>query len=99
MTHTPPDRCGPDGPTETPKSAAERMRKRYWRGKAKKQSLRINLTKEYLDQIVRDGRIKAEDLDNPEILGAEIEEDYYCQKRGTFRPGAICTTGTATSSG
>ncbi len=91
------DRDNPCGPTGSPKSAAERVRRHYWRDKAKKRSLRVDLTKEYLDQIVRDGRIKAEDLDNPEILGAEIEEDYYCQKRGTFRPGAICATGTATS--
>ena len=90
------DRDDTSALTKGPKSAAERMRDRYWRRKEQKRSLRVNLTKEYLDQIVRDGRIKAEDLDNPEILGAEIEEDYYCQKRGTFRPGPIVVTGTRT---
>ena len=83
-------------PPGSPVSPAERVRRHYWRDKGKKRSLRVDLTKEYLDQLVSDGRIKAEDLDNPAILGAEIEEDYYCQKHGTFRPGPL-VTGTATS--
>ena len=95
------DRDDTDGPTKAPKSAAERARDLYWRRKKKKQSLRVVFTKRYLDDLVSDGagRITAEDLKDPEKLGAEIEEDYFCQKYGVFRPGPIVVTGTSTNSG
>ncbi len=90
------DRDGPDKPAKSPKSAAERMRDLYWRDKEKKQSKRTNYTTEYLNKLVSDGRIRAEELDDPDILGSVIEDIYDCRKRGTFRPGPI-VTGTATS--
>ena len=92
-----PDR-DTSGPTKGAMSAAERQRRYYHRKKAKKLSKRLNFTKEYLDQLVRDGRIRAEELGDPEKLAECIEEDYYCQKHGTFRPGALVATGTTTIS-
>ena len=78
--------------------AAERQRRHYWRGKKRKRSMRGDFTVEYLDQLVSDGRIRAEELGDPEKLAECIEEDYYCQKHGTFRPGALVATGTTTIS-
>ena len=54
---------------------AERQRRFYWRDKGKKQSVRVDLSKEYLDQLV-DGRIRVEERDNPDILGTLIESIY-----------------------
>ena len=83
--------------TNPPTTSTVRVRRHRARDKAKKRSLRVVFTKRYLDQLVSDGRIKAEELDDPEEFGAVIEEDYYCQKHGTFRPGPIVVTGTSTS--
>lgn len=96
----PPDHAGPGGPTKPPKSPAERQRRSRARKKKGVKMLRAVFTKRYLDDLVSDGdgRIALEDLDNPDILGGEIEEDYYCQKHGTFQPGPIVVTGTSTSS-
>ena len=72
------------------------MRARYWRDKEQKRSLRVNLTKEYLDQIVRDGWIAAEQVTDPEILGSVIEDRDDSRKLGNFEAGPICATGTRT---
>ena len=93
-----PDR-DTSGPTKGPMSAAERQRRCRARKKEGVKMLYTVYTKRYLDDLVSDGdgRIAAKELGNPRKLGECIEEDYYCQKHGTFRPGAI-VTGTATSS-
>ena len=98
MTDSPPDRDGPSGPTKSPKSAAKRMRDRYWRCKTQKQSLRTDYTKEYLAELVNDGWITADDLNDPGKLGAAIEDRDDTQKRGTFQAGPIVVTGTSTNS-
>ena len=92
----PPDRNGPDKPGKGPVSDAERQRHQYWRTKEKKQSKRTNYTTEYLKKLVSDGRIRAEELDDPDILGAVIEDIYDCRTRGNFRPGPLIVTGTRT---
>ncbi len=89
------DRDGPSEPTKGPASDAERARRHYWRGKAKKRSLRIDLTKEYLDQIVRDGWIAAEQVTDPDILGSVVEDRDDSRKLGNFEAGPI-VTGTRT---
>ena len=90
----PPDQNDTSGPTKNPKSAAERKRYERRLKVEQKQNLRVVFTKRYLDDLVSDGdgRITAKDLEDPEKLGAEIEEDYFCQKRGVFQPGPICAT-------
>ncbi len=93
----PPDRDDTNAATGKPMSPAERMRRHYRRAREKKQSLRVDLTKEYLDQIVRDGWIAAEQVTDPEILGSVIEDRDDSRKLGNFEAGPICTTGTATS--
>ena len=97
---TPPSDCDDtSGPTKGPMSAAERKRRERDQKKNGEKMLRVIFTNKYLDDIVSDGagRIMAKDLNDPKKLGAEIEEDYFCQKYGEFRSGPI-TTGTATSS-
>ncbi len=91
----PPDRGAPGGPTKPPMSAAERVRRYYWRSKTKKRSLRVDLTKEYLDEIVRDGWIAAQQVTDPEILGSVIEDRDDSRKLGNFEAGPI-VTGTRT---
>ncbi len=86
-----PDRKTPGGPAKSPMSAAERVRRHYRREKAKKRSLRVDLTKEYLDQIVRDGWIAAEQVTDPEILGSVIEDRDDSRKLGNFEAGPICS--------
>ncbi len=78
--------------------ALDRKRRERARKKSGLVIKRVAVTQRYLDDLVSDGggRIRAEDLNDPEKLGAEIEEDYDCKKRGTFRSGPI-VTGTATS--
>ena len=73
-------------------SSAERTRGWRRRKDAEKRSKRVVFTKKYLDQIVRDGRITAEGVEDPEELGEMIEEDHYCQEHGTFRRGSIVTS-------
>ena len=94
---TPPDSDGPSAKTKSAKSAADRVRAHYHRKKAKKRSLRGNYTEEYLDQLVGDGWIGAEQLTDPDILASVIEDRDERQKAGHFRPGPI-VTGTSTSS-
>ena len=88
---------GNSGATGSPTPPAKWMRDWRRRQREKKRSLRTNYTDEFLDQLVSDGRIRAEELDDPDILGAVIEDIYDCQRRGTFRAGAICATGRTTS--
>lgn len=91
------DHDGSRGSTKIPKSAAERARDHYWRCKTQKRSVRTNYTERYLAGLVNDGWIMADDLNDPEKLGAAIEDRDDTQKRGVFRPGPIVVTGTATS--
>ncbi len=70
----PPRSQGTSGPNGSPKS---------------KRSLRVDLSETYLDNLVSDGWITAEELDDPGILGAAMEDRDDCQKRGTFQPGPI----------
>ena len=96
MTDQPPDHDESGGSAESPKSAAKWMRDWRRRKREKKRSVRANYTDEFLNQLVSDGRIRAKELDDPDILAAVIEDIYDCKKRGTFRPGSICATGTRT---
>ena len=95
---TPPsDREGPDGPGKVPTPMARAMRRWRRRKQEKRRSLRVDLSEEFLDEIVHDGWIKTEQVTNPEILGSVIEDICDTKRRGVFRPGPILT-GTATSS-
>ena len=96
MTDQTPDRDEPSGSAERPKSAAKWMRDWRRRQREKKRSLRTNYTDEFLNQLVSDGRIRAEELDDPDILGAVLEDICDTKQRGNFEAGPICATGTAT---
>ena len=99
MTDRPfPDRDDTSGPTKGAMSAAERQRRCRARKKEGLKMWSVVFTKKYTDDLVSDGdgRIAAKDLNDPKKLGAEIEEDYFCQKYGEFQSGPIAT-GTSTS--
>ena len=80
---------------KSPASPVERAPRQCRREKTQKRNLRVDLSKGYLDGLVGDGWIRAEELEDPDILGAAIEDRDDCQKRGTFRPGPISTGTTA----
>ena len=96
MTDSSPDRNDNSRPAKGPVSDAERQRCWRRRKEARKRSTRADYTEEWLAGLESDGWITADDLDDPEKLGAAIEDRDDCQKRGIFHPGPI-VTGAATN--
>ncbi len=83
------------GTSKRGKSPTSPVERHYRREKTQKRSLRVDLSESYLDDLVNDGWITAEELDDPDVLGAALEDRDDCQKRGTFRPGPIAAATTA----